>query len=75
MKADRRCEGVQGVRKPRVKLVWGGGERGRWDVEGFDWFLQAFPVSFVRHGSGGGAFVGRRGEVDDDRDVVCPGRG
>ena len=32
MEADGCCEGVEGVREPRVELLRGGGERGRRDM-------------------------------------------
>ena len=70
MEADSRREGVEGVREPCIKLVRGGGERGRRDVEVLDRIFQAFPVGFVPHGSGRGAALSRRGQVDEDGDVV-----
>ena len=75
MKADGCHQGVEGVSEPGVKLVWGGGERGRSDAEFLQGAFQAFPVSLVPHGSGGGACVRRRGEVDEDGDVVRSGGG
>ena len=44
-------------------------------MEGFDGSHQVFPIGLVLHGSGGGAFIGWRGKVDEDGDVVRPGRG
>ena len=70
MKADRRYEGVEGVREPRIKLARGGGERGRGDMEGLDRALQVLPIGFIPHGPGGGALVGWCGEVDEDGDMV-----
>ena len=70
VEADCRCESVEGVGEPCIELVGGRGERGRWDVEGLDRPLQAFPVGFVPHGSGGGTLIGWRSEVDEDGDVV-----
>ena len=70
MKLDSHYEGVEGVREPYIKLVRGGGKRGRRDKEVLGRALQAFPVGLVPQGSGGGAFVGRCGKVDKDGDVV-----
>ena len=70
MEANSRCEGVEGVREPCVKLVRGGGGRGRGDLEAFDRVLQVHSVGFIPHGSGGGTLVSRRCEVDEDGDVV-----
>ena len=70
MEADSRREGVEGVREPLVEVVRGGGEWGRGDMEALDRVLQVHPIGFILHGSGGGGLVGRRGEVDEDRDVI-----
>ena len=70
MEADCRHEGVEGVRAPCIKLVWGRGEQSRCNVEGFDGFFQVFPVGLVPNGSGGGALVGWPGKMDEDRDMV-----
>ena len=53
MEADSHYEAVEGVRESRIKLVRGGGERGRGDVEALNGVLQVYPVGFVPHGSGG----------------------
>ena len=53
MEADSCCEGVEGVREPLVKLVRGGGERGRGDIEVFDRVLQVHQIGFIPHRSGG----------------------
>ena len=50
-------------------------ERGRDSPDAHFFFADAFPFGLVPPGSGGGAFVGRPGEVDEDGDVICPGRG
>ena len=47
-------EGVEGVSEPGVKPVRGGGVRRRRDAEVLEGACQAFPVSLVPHGSGGG---------------------
>ena len=70
MEADHQREGVEGVREPRIKLVRGGEERDRGDVEVLDRIFQALPVGLVPHGSGGGAFIGSRGKVDENGDMV-----
>ena len=51
------------------------GKEGGGDTKVFDGVLQAFPVCFVPHGSGGGACICRRAEEDEDGDVVGSGRG
>ena len=53
MKADRPCEGIQGVSEPCVQLVQGDAGRGRRDAEVLYWFLQPFPVGFIQNWSGG----------------------
>ena len=75
MEADSRREGVEGVSEPRVKLVRGGGEGGGGDAKAFDGAFQAVPVRFVPHGPGGGARVGRSGEVYEDGDMIRSGGG
>ena len=75
MKADSHYEGVQGVREPCVKLVRGGGQRGRGDMEALDRALQVLPIGFIPHGPGGGALVGWCRKVDEDGGMVRPGRG
>ena len=70
MQADGRRESVKGVREPLIKLVRGGGDRGRRDAEVSDRTLQTILVGFVPHGSGGGGFVSRRRKVDEDGDVI-----
>ena len=54
MESDGCREGVEGVGEPCVELVRRGGEGGGRDAEAFDGVLQAFPVSFIPHGTGGG---------------------
>ena len=70
MKANRRCERVEGVREPRIKLVRGGGERGRGDMQALDRALQVLPIGFIPHGPGGGTLIRWCGEVEEDGDMV-----
>ena len=53
METDSRSEGVETLREPHIKLVRGGGEQGRRDMQALDGALQALPIGFVPHGSGG----------------------
>ena len=75
VEADGRREGVEGMSEPCVELVQGGGGGGGRDAEVFDGAFQAVPISRVPHGSGGGAHLCRRGELDEDRDMVRSGGG
>ena len=70
MEADSHYEGVEGVREPGIKLVRGGGERGRGDLEGLDRPFQVLPIGLISHGAGGGMLVGRCSELNEDGHVV-----
>ena len=70
MEAVCRREGVEGVRETHIRLVRGGGGRGRGNEEVLNGPLQGLPVGLLPHGPGGGAFVGWHGEADEDGDVI-----